>query len=275
MSARRCIAVVRLVLVLVVVSAGALVLAALAPSKEGARARLTTTLPLGAAPATTIRVGWTVRYPGNNGGRPFGANGMFVRLLSRTGAPSTVGFAPTGAYADGRYAAHVGVPEGGIGGVRLGLRGTTDLPFPVDNDPFASPGGVRCDVATFRAAVAAFVRAFNRGDLPRLDRLFSRRNFVWYSSTAPGTRLLPDASSRASLIPYFRRRHSRGDRLTLLTYRFNGYERARDLGHFELSGRRRADDFRQGSWFPIEGKGALDCSKRPVTIAVMSLGAAG
>ncbi len=54
--------------------------------------------------------------------------------------------------------------------------------------------------------------------------------------------------------------------------RFNGYDSRRELGHFELEGRRRAADFRSGRWFDLHGKGALDCSKAPVTIAVMSLG---
>jgi hypothetical protein len=73
-------------------------------------------------------------------------------------------------------------------------------------------------------------------------------------------------------MPYFRLRHRQGDRLILRMYRFNGYERQRNLGHFELGGQRRADDFEGGRWFSFVGKGALDCSKPPVTVAVMSLG---
>jgi hypothetical protein len=195
--------------------------------------------------------------------------GMFVRVLSRTGAAATTGFAPQ---SSGRYSARVKVPQGGIGGVRMGLRGTTDIFFPLDNDPFRSPGGVRCDVAALRATLVAFVGAYNRGDLRRLDRLFSRTGFVWYSAGAPGERLRAEATRRRTLISYFRERHRYGDRLALLTYRFNGYDRGRDLGHFELSARRRADDFDGGRWFEIVGKGALDCSKPPVTIAVLSLG---
>jgi hypothetical protein len=264
---------VRLALILLVVGVAALAAAALAPTKEGARARLTTTLPLDAAPGTTIRVGWTVDVPDGGGGRaPFNAIGMFVRLLSSTGAPATLGFAGATEHADGRYVASASVPAGGIGGVEMGLRGTTDVFFPVDNDPFMSPGAVRCNVAAVRDALAAFVRAYNRSDVPSLDRLFSRERFVWYSSGAPGTRLRAEAENRETLIPYFRRRHGRGDRLTRLSYRFNGYERQRDLGHFALSGRRRADDFHGGRWFRMVGKGALDCAKPPVTIAVMSLG---
>jgi hypothetical protein len=260
---------VRLALLLAVVSVAALAAAALAPTKEGARARLTTPLPLDAAAGTTISVGWTVDAPDDEGGRqPFNAIGMFVRLLSRTGASATTGFAGPA----GPFAADVSVPADGIGGVRVGLRGTTDIFFPLENDPFTSPGGVRCDVRALRATLAAFVRAYNHGDLRRLDRLFSRERFVWYSSSAPGPRARDAAATRETLIPYFRQRHRRRDRLTLLTYRFNGYEQQRDIGHFALNGERRADDFRGGRLFPMVGKGALDCSKPPVTIAVMSLG---
>ena len=246
--------------------------AASAWTKEGARSDLTTSVPLRAPPGTTVRVGWIVSAPDGRGNmRPFGATGMFVRLLSRTGAPPTTGFAPQSA---GRYSAEVNVPAGGIGGVRTGLRGTTDIYFPVVNDPFRSRGGLRCDVATVRAMLRAFVDAYNRGDLRRLDRLFSRTGFRWYSAGAPGARFGAAAFDRRGLIPYFLARHRRGDRLALRSLRFNGYERDRDVGHFELTGRRRATGFRGGRWFEIVGKGAIACRRPPVGIAVLSIGAA-
>jgi hypothetical protein len=52
-------------------------------------------------------------------------------------------------------------------------------------------------------------------------------------------------------------------------------ERRRGLGHFQLDLRRRPDDFRGRSWFDVTAKGALDCSKPPLTIAVLSLGGPG
>lgn len=265
----------RLVIVVVAISAAALAAVALAPAKEGARARLTTTLPLGAAPGTTIQVQWTVDTPDSKGSRPFGANGMFVRLLGRTGAPATIGFAAGTAHADGRYAAEVRVPTGGIGGIRMGLRGwndrgTGDLIFPLENDPFASPGGVRCDVTALRSTLATFIRAYNRGDARRLDRLFSREGFVWYFATGPSRDLREAKQNRRTLIPYFRERHRHGDRLTLISYRFNGYNHER--GHFQWDARRRADDFRDGRWFEMVGKGGLDCSSPTVTIALLLVG---
>jgi hypothetical protein len=137
----------------------------------------------------------------------------------------------------------------------------------VENDPFTSPGGVRCDVAALRTTLAAFVRAYNRGDLRRLDRLFSREpRFLWYSWGGTAR------SDRAALIPNFRRRYQHGDRLRSITFRFNRYERERSHGHFQLHAERQAEDIEDGSWFPMTGKGALDCSKPPVTIALMFLG---
>ncbi len=263
----------RRTLAILMVTLAALVAAAVAPSKEGARARLTTTLALDAPPDTMIHVRWIVDVPNDNGGRAsFGAQNMFVRLLSRTGAQPTTAFTNTIA---GSNTAEVVVPSGGIGGVRVGLRGTTDIRFPLVNDPFTTPWGVRCDVAELLATLRAFVRAYNAGDLRRLDRLFSRRSFVWYSSGAPGTRLLAEANKRETLRPYFRRRHRHADELALLTYQFNGYDRRRDLGHFQFTLRRRADDFRDRSWFEVPAKGALDCSKPPLTIAVLTIGGPG
>jgi hypothetical protein len=121
-----------------------------------------------------------------------------------------------------------------------------------------------------RATLVAFVRAYNRGDMPRLDRLFSRNRFAWYSAPAPGSRVLPNAADRKTLIRYFRRRHRHGDRLTLLSYGF-GYDSGRELAHFQLSVRRRANDLVGGA-VVIGGRGALDCAKGPVAIAALSLG---
>lgn len=263
----------RLGLVVAAVALAALVAAASAPTKEGAQAHLATTLPLGAAPGKAIRIAWSVDVPDDKGGRrPFYAGGMFVRLLSRTGARSTFGFAREGVRPVTPYRTDVKVPAGGIGGIRVGLRGTSDVYFPLENDPFSSRGGVPCDVAAVSATLHAFVRAYDRGALRRLDRLFSRTNFYWYSSGGPGVRRLEQAKERATLIAYFARRHRHGDRLSLLSFRFNGHEPQRELGHFDLTGRRRADDFDGGRWFRVSAKGAVDCSSAPVTIAVLSLG---
>jgi hypothetical protein len=243
----------------------AVVASAAADAKPGARARLTTTLPLEATAGTIVDVGWHAEFPGNNGGRPLAARGMFVRLLSRTGSSATTGLATRGARSQGRYAADVMVPEGGIGGIRIGVRTTSGF-LPVDNDPFRSRGGVRCDVTALRETLGAFVQAYNGGDLRGLDRLFSRDRFVWFSAGGPVR------SDRRTLVSFLMHRHHLADTLRSVTYRFNGYERARDLGHFELHAERRTLDRQDGEWFEMTGKGALDCAKPPVTFAVLALG---
>lgn len=258
----------------IVVTVVALLFAPGGSSKEAARARLLTPLPLAAKPGSTIQVRWTVDVPDGQGGRrPFGASAMFVRLLSRTGAPSTIGLADGG----GRFETTLQVPSGGIGGVRVGLRGmrcdasgcrASDALFPLVNDPFRSSGGVRCDVAALRATFGAFVRAYNRGQLGMLDRLFAHEpRFVWFSSGGPAR------SNRDALLEHLQRRHERGDRLRAVTFRFNGYERERDIGHFEFEAQRRADDLVDGQWLQVVGKGALDCVAPPVTLALLFIGA--
>lgn len=116
-----------------VVGAGSVAL-----GKEGVKARLTTPLPLGASPGQTITVAWTLSDVDEQGvQRPFNAIGVFVRLHSASGGAATMAFATTDAHPLGRYAARVTVPNGGIGGVEIGLRGTTDVVFPLENDPLA------------------------------------------------------------------------------------------------------------------------------------------
>ncbi|HTE83586.1 MAG TPA: hypothetical protein VK821_02550 [Dehalococcoidia bacterium] len=255
--------------------ASALAFATFASAKEGASARLSERLPLDAPAGQTLTVNWTVTVADQGGGRvPFNALGMFVRLLSRTGAAATTGFASATAHTTGHYVASVAVPTGGIGAVRLGLRGTTDIFFPIANDPFTSATGVRCDVAVLRRSLDQFVGAYNHGDGQRLNTLFSRPSFLWYSSGAPGVRIGADATNRATLIPYFKHRHSRGDRLSSLRFQFNGFDFSRVIGNFQFSVLRRASDFHRGRWLYVVGKGGLDCSQAPVTILGISLGQA-
>ncbi len=106
-----------------------------------------TRIPLDAPAGTRLEVRWRLFSVGDRDQRePFGANGVFVRLLSRSGADPEEGLAPDGAYATGEYEALVTVPEGGIGDVVIGLMGWRsgaggthrgDLIFPIANDPVA------------------------------------------------------------------------------------------------------------------------------------------
>jgi hypothetical protein len=132
---------------LIALAAGALFIFLAAPaavSKEGVRARLDTPVPLEAAPGDTITIAWTLRPIERGERRPFGASGVFVRLLSASdGEPvKALGKAdPPGRYAE------VTVPRGGIGGIRIGLEGIryiggrtedADVFFPIENNPFAA-----------------------------------------------------------------------------------------------------------------------------------------
>jgi len=118
-----------------------------AAAKEGVTATLQSAIPLDAAAGTRLKVKWTLVARDEDGTRrPFSAEGLFVRLLSKTGAGATVGFA-SAADLDGSNVATVVVPKGGIRDVQLGLRGFTsgatgvhnaDVLFPIANDP--TPG---------------------------------------------------------------------------------------------------------------------------------------
>jgi hypothetical protein len=113
--------------------------------KDNVTARLLTPLRLDAAPSDKITVVWVLAGTDEHGKRqPFNAIGVFVRLRSASGGRPTIGFATPDAHPQGRYDAQVAVPEGGIGGVQIGLGGASDgrasdVLFPLENDPFATP----------------------------------------------------------------------------------------------------------------------------------------
>jgi hypothetical protein len=136
--------VMRSLLLAVLAAASLLLLAAPADGKTGVRARLSSGVPLDAAPGERVTLRWTLGYRDERGRwRPgFDACGVFVRLLSASGASPTVGFDSNGAcrpHRGGRYAAGVEVPAGGVGEVQIGLRGTTDVFFPLESDSPAAP----------------------------------------------------------------------------------------------------------------------------------------
>jgi hypothetical protein len=257
---------------LVLVSA--LVLTAGAAAKDGVRATLTSPIDVKASPGATVHVTGTLA---DRDGHPFGAGSLFVRLLGRSGG-STFAFARSFV---GRFSADVAVPQDGFGGIRVGIRGQACGPsgcrvadgyFPVLNSPFRTKSGVVCDATAVAGALRAFAAAFSAGDLRRLDALFAHDSFGWYSSGPPGERFTPDAQKRETLIRYFAARHRQHDRIRLVSYRFNGYEKLRVIGHFELTFARRAGDYREGEEFESVGKGAIDCSSSPIRFMVLSLG---
>lgn len=115
------------------------VAAAPAAGKEGVRARIEGPVRCDAAAGSTITVSWRLV---SRDGRPFGAGGIYVRLLSDSGAR------PSKAYARergrGRFRARVRVPAGGIRRLDVGLDGWriigkrrdyAPVSFPIQNDP--------------------------------------------------------------------------------------------------------------------------------------------
>ena len=128
-----------------------------------------------------------------------------------------------------------------------------------------------CTAAETRATFNSFVKAYNAGDAATLDTLFAPEPaFQWYSSNPPGVRNRAAAFDRATLLTYFARRHARGDRLRVLSFRFNG--EGTELGHFSFTLQRRARDYNSGRPFRIPGKGALSCALTPPAFVVISLG---
>ena len=99
-----------------------------AAAKEGAQAHLVSPLPTHAVAGTRIAISWTVDVPNESGSRvPFGAMGMFVRLVGRGGAMTQA----TAPQSSGPFSVKLRVPRGGIRAIRFGLHGTTDIFFPL------------------------------------------------------------------------------------------------------------------------------------------------
>jgi hypothetical protein len=125
--------------------------------------------------------------------------------------------------------------------------------------PPAAATGAPCDERGSRELVVAFINAFNRGDVKRLNTIFARGMWWrWYSvSNAPGRRIQTAAYNRKTLIAYFRTRHKQHERLQLQSLQFNG--RSSGFGHFEYELLRRADDIKSPTPRPYAGKGAVSC----------------
>jgi hypothetical protein len=107
-----------------------------ASAKEGAQAHVLTPLPARPAPGSLITVRWSVDVPGAHGTRePFGAIGMFVRLVSRNGASISV----TARQYQPPYQVRIRVPAGGVRVVRFGLHGTSCGPSGCHPSPMFFP----------------------------------------------------------------------------------------------------------------------------------------
>jgi hypothetical protein len=122
--------------------------------------------------------------------------------------------------------------------------------------------------------VVAFTRAFNAGDIRKLDGLFARKGthgrpgFQWYSTGPPGARLGSAATNRSTLMSYFAARHRARERLELL--QLSGGNADDDAyADFAFHLRRQARGLRATAF---EGKGASICSRYGARIAVWTIG---
>jgi len=97
--------------------AGALVVSPCVASKPGVKATLTSKVPLGAAVGTRFALTWRMTRPG---GGPYGANGIFVRVVCPEGDVVTRAPATLASSTKGAYRAVVTVPAGGIGVISIG-----------------------------------------------------------------------------------------------------------------------------------------------------------
>jgi hypothetical protein len=108
---------VGLLIVLVLVAAGS------ARAKNNVEATILSAIPKQATPGSTLHVVW--RLGELDSGRPFGAGGVFFRVIGAHGATST---ADAVERRPGRFAANVVVPAGGIHQIRIGLHGFASTP---------------------------------------------------------------------------------------------------------------------------------------------------
>lgn len=107
----------------------ALVLAPAAGAKDGVYATLTNPLPAHASMGTKVVVTFTLR---DAAGHPFNAGRVFVKVICPTKDAWSIAFASQSVH-EGRYRVVATMPPGGLGTIRIGLRGSTDIYFPIKN----------------------------------------------------------------------------------------------------------------------------------------------
>lgn len=139
---------------------------------------------------------------------------------------------------------------------------------PASSTAVAQGLSATCAAGELRSLVDRFVRAFNAGDRPELERLWAAQGqgFSWYSTDGPGQRIGSVAMDRASLGGYFARRHAAGEHLAVTSFQDNGSDAS--SGNFGLRVVRRADDLPSTAY---QGKGAAFCQDSPATLSVWSM----
>lgn len=139
---------------------------------------------------------------------------------------------------------------------------------PASSPSATTPPTGACASAQVRDLVNQFVHAFNVGDQRTLQQLWAQQGdgFDWYSTDAPGQRLVSAAKDRAELGGYFAARHAAGESLRLTSFRFNG--NSASYGNFQYTLIRRAENLVATDYI---GKGAAICGPTRSTLGVWSM----
>lgn len=147
-------------------------------------------------------------------------------------------------------------------------RTATPSTRPPSSRAVRTPTAGACTTAQVRDLVNQFVRAFNLGDQRALQQLWAQQGdgFDWYSTDAPGQRILAAAKDRVGLVHYFNARHAAGESLRLTSFQFNGNSAA--YGNFQYTLIRRANDLTATAY---TGKGAAICAPNRSTLGVWSM----
>jgi hypothetical protein len=140
--------------------------------------------PGDAPPGTELEIGWTVAIAQDDGSvTPFSAEGFFVRLLPESGDPVEYAASQD---RTGHYLANITVPNGGIGELEIGLRGTA----------CTADGGCQRADELFTIADTAV----GAGDEARIaPQLPDQAGTGAPPATSPGTSLLPLVLAAASV----------------------------------------------------------------------------
>lgn len=113
----------------------------------------------------------------------------------------------------------------------------------------------RCTRDFVAASVRSFIRAYNRGNLERLERMWAQEpDFEWYF--VDDERESPEAENRRTLGTYFETRHRLNDHIRLRGLRVAPRSEDGSFGFgFKLF--RRTDDPRERAEGLFHGKGAV------------------
>ncbi|MFL5685332.1 MAG: hypothetical protein ACJ77D_04695 [Chloroflexota bacterium] len=150
---------------LVLVIAASLALALPSVAKEGAEAKLDTTLHRDAEPGSTIDVGWSLFSVFADETNPLPGAAVYLRLIGFHGNSSTEVMGTETPRGSGHYKGSIRVPDGGIRQVLVGVVGESciagaacdrsDMIFPLTDDPLVVGSPPKAAAAIASAAPGA------------------------------------------------------------------------------------------------------------------------